>query len=98
MPVWFPPLENLETFIPQPDWLRSSLVDDGSFGTAEGSLEQFEDDNFFDPTEDFGNTSMAFGDDEMLMGDDDMYYFDSMRDMDDLKIRCERRARHLDLD
>ena len=85
MPVWFPPLERLETFIPEPEWLRSGMIDEGSFGTAEGSLEQFEDeDDFFDPSEDFGNASMAFSDD-MLMDDDDMFYFDSMRDMDDLK-------------
>ena len=89
MPVWFPPLERLETFIPEPEWLRSGLmIDEGSFGTAEGSLEQFDDeDDFYDPSEDFGNASMAFSDDDMLLGDDDMFYFDSMRDMDDLKER-----------
>ena len=85
MPVWFPPLEKLETFIPEPEWLRSSgFIDEGSFETAEDSLEQFEDDDFYETAEDFGNTSMAFND-EMILGDDAMFYFDSLRDIDDLK-------------
>lgn len=86
MPVWFPPLDKLETFIPEPEWLRAGGIDEGSFETAEGSLEQFGDEDFYETTEDFGNTSMAFNDD-MILGEDDMFYFDSLHDIDDLK-RC----------
>lgn len=88
MPVWFPPLDKLETFIPEPDWLRSGIFDDASY-EAESSLEGFDDESdFFESAEqpqDFGNMSMAFSDDPMLDGNDSMFFFDSMRDMGDLR-------------
>jgi hypothetical protein len=89
MPVWFPVLDELETFIPEPEWLRPAMFDDASY-EAENSLEGIDDEqDFFDSAEqaqDFGNSSMAFSDDPMLLdGNDSMFYFDSMRDMEDLR-------------
>ena len=90
MPVWFPSLDKLVTFIPEPP-LGAGGFDDGSLGTPEGSL--VDDDDFFDSaerTQDFGNASVSFNDDDMLYdGNDSMNYFDAMYDMDDLDdFRC----------
>jgi hypothetical protein len=90
MPVWFPPLEKLETFIPEPEWLGAANFDDGSF-EAESSLDRLDDEqDFFDSAQefddgqpDFGNTSMAFTDEGVVLQDTDMHYFDSMRDLAD---------------
>ena len=92
MPVWFPSLDKLVTFIPEPP-LGAGGFDDGSLGTPEGSLDGLDDDDFFDSaerTQDFGNASVSFNDDDMLYdGNDSMNYFDAMYDMDDLDgMRC----------
>ncbi|GKY91647.1 hypothetical protein MPSEU_000136600 [Mayamaea pseudoterrestris] len=86
MPVWFPAIDQLETFITEPARLQQSgYIDDDSFDTAEGSLERLEEDNYFESNEDFGNTSMAFDGDDLMLDDNDMFYFDSMRDMNDFE-------------
>lgn len=91
MPVWFPPLDKLVTFIPEPP-LTAGAYDDASFETPEGSLDGLDDDeNFYEPADrmqDFGNTSMSFNDDDMMMsfGNDSMHFFDAVHDMDDLRM------------
>ena len=95
MPVWFPSLDKLVTFIPEPP-LGAGGFDDGSLGTPEASLDGDLDDDdadFFDSaerTQDFGNASVSFNDDDMLYdGNDSMNYFDAMYDMDELDgMRC----------
>jgi hypothetical protein len=85
MPVWFPQLDKLETYIPEPFWFQ----DDGSLGSAEGSLldplEMDDSDNHYFETNQDDTMNMAFlgnDDEDGFLGDEDMFYFDTMRDMD----------------
>lgn len=83
MPVWFPPsTDRLETFIPEPEWVRRGDTSDDDDGGAEDSLDGLlnDDEDFFDSAaHDFGNTSMSFN--------DDMHYFDTFGDLIDLGAR-----------